>query len=444
MEVIVIAVTEIWKVENRLDHVLKYTTDGEKTDSINYKELHNVIGYTTDDYKTEKQLCVSGINCMPEIAYKEMIITKKQFHKEGGILAFHAFQSFKPGEVTPELCHEIGLKLAEEMWGDRFQVVVSTHMDKHHLHNHFVINSVSFIDGLRYYDKRDTYAELRRLSDNLCREYGLSVIEEKTDKIFKINYSNYQVKNLEKDNYYVTTKKDIDRAIGMAFSYADFENLLKAMNYEVKHRYKVLTIRREPYKKNIRVPNYGDDYTDERIIERIKIEKAPRIPFLNEFSNNKYYRQYDYRKEKPKGIYALYLHYCYLLNVIPKTKPYKKIPAAIREDSRKLDQISDETKLLVSENLVTDEQFFLFKENKITELNDLLEERERIYYESSKPNNKEDFTSRLDEIKIKVKEIRRVIKLCDSIEERIPKIEKNTEDYIKDERKERFKDEYIK
>lgn len=252
------------------------------------------------------------------------------------------------------------------------------------------------------------------------------------------------MKNLEKDNYYVTTKKDIDRAIGMAFSYADFENLLRAMNYEVKHRYNVLTIRREPYKKNIRVPNYGEDYTDERIMERIKIEKTPRIPFLNEFCNNKYYRQYDYKKEKPKGIYALYLHYCYLLNVIPKTKPYKKISATIREDSRKLDQISDETKLLVSENLVTDEQFFLFKENKITELNELLEERERIYYESSKPNNKENFTSRLDEIKNKVKEIRRVIKLCDSIEERIPKIEKNTEDYIKDERKERFKDEYIK
>ena len=438
------AVTEIWKVKSRLDHVLKYTTDVEKTDGENYKELHNVLDYTKEDYKTEQQLYVSGINCMPETAYDEMIITKKRYNKEGGILAFHAFQSFAHGEVTPELCHEIGMKLAEEMWGDRFEVVVSTHMDKKHLHNHFVINSVSFKDGLRYYDKRETYAELRNISDNLCREYGLSVIEEKERKKYKINYSNYQKRNLETNNYYSSTKKDIDRAIGMAFSYEDFKSLLKAMNYEIKVRYGVLTIRRQPYKKNIRVPNYGDDYTEERIIERIKNEKIPRVPFLNEFSKNKYYRSYDYKREKPKGIYALYLHYCYLLNVIPKSKPYKKLPATLREDSRKLDQISNETKLLVSEKLLTDEQFFLFKDNKQKELNNLLEERERLYYEFSNNTNKDEMNKRLDEIKPKIKELRRVIKLCDGIEERIPRIERNTEEFIDCERKESERSEHIK
>ena len=438
------AVTEIWKVKSRLDHVLKYATDVEKTDGDNYKELHNVLDYTKEDYKTEQQLYVSGINCMPETAYDEMIITKKRYNKEGGILAFHAFQSFAHGEVTPDLCHEIGMKLAEEMWGDRFEVVVSTHMDKKHLHNHFVINSVSFKDGLRYYDKRETYAELRNISDNLCREYGLSVVEEKKKQKYKINYSNYQKKNYENNNYYSSTKKDIDRAIGMAYSYEDFKSLLKAMNYEIKVRYGVLTIRRQPYKKNIRVPNFGDDYTEERIMERIKKEKIPRVPFLNEFSNNKYYRSYEYKREKPKGIYALYLHYCYLLNVIPKSKPYKKLPATLREDSRKLDQISNETKLLVSENLVTDEQFFLFKEKKQKELNDLLEEREKIYYVFSNKDNKDEMNKKLDEIKPKVKELRRVIKLCDGIEERIPRIEKNTQEFIDNERKESEKSEHIK
>ena len=438
------AVTEIWKVKSRLDHVLKYATDVEKTDGDNYKELHNVLNYTKEDYKTEQQLYVSGINCMPETAYDEMIITKKRYNKEGGILAFHAFQSFAHGEVTPDLCHEIGMKLAEEMWGDRFEVVVSTHMDKKHLHNHFVINSVSFKDGLRYYDKRETYAELRNISDNLCREYGLSVVEEKKKKKYKINYSNYQKKNYENNNYYSSTKKDIDRAVGMAYSYEDFKSLLKAMNYEIKVRYGVLTIRRQPYKKNIRVPNFGDDYTEERIMERNKKKKIPRVPFLNEFSNNKYYRSYEYKREKPKGIYALYLHYCYLLNVIPKSKPYKKLPATLREDSRKLDQISNETKLLVSENLVTDEQFFLFKEKKQKELNDLLEEREKIYYEFYNKDNKDEMNKKLDEIKLKVKELRRVIKLCDGIEERIPIIEKNTQEFIDNERKESEKSERIK
>lgn len=96
-----------------------------------------------------------------------MTITKEQYGKVGGILGFHAFQSFAEREVTPEQCHAIGVRLAEEMWGDRFEVVVSTHLNTNHYHNHFVINSVSFKDGKRYYDKRETYAELRRLSDGV-------------------------------------------------------------------------------------------------------------------------------------------------------------------------------------------------------------------------------------------------------------------------------------
>ena len=439
------AVTQIWKVENRLDHVLAYTTNAEKTDGKNYKELHNVLDYIEADYKTEEQLYVTGINCSPETAYEEMIITKKQYHKENGIVAFHAFQSFAEGEVTPELCHQIGIKLAEEMWGDRFEVIVSTHLNTNHYHNHFVINSVSFKDGKRYYDKRSTYAELRNLSDSLCEEYGLSIVKEKNIKKYKVNYSNYQKYNIKNNNYYVTTKQDLDRAIAMAYSYKDFENLLKAMNYEIKYRNNKLTIRRDPYKKNIRVSRcFGDNYSEERIKERIKVEKATRIPFIEVYANKKYYRNYEYKKEKPKGIYALYLHYCYLLNVIPQNKPYKKLPASIREDSRKLDLISKEVELLVSENLVTDEQFFNFKETKIGELNNLLNQRETLWYQYHHTNNKNEIYEKIEILKENIDNVRRVIKLCDGIEERIPRIERNIEEFIIDERKESEKIEHIK
>ena len=161
------ATTGIWKIDKRLDNVLKYTTNAEKTKNENYNKefycnLHNVIDYVEADYKTEKQLYVSALNCSVETAEEEMILTKKRFNKTGGILGFHAFQSFKEGEVSPEIAHEIGVKLAEEMWGDRFEVVISTHLNTKHYHNHFVINSVSFLDGKRYYDKRETYSELRK------------------------------------------------------------------------------------------------------------------------------------------------------------------------------------------------------------------------------------------------------------------------------------------
>ena len=146
-----IATTGIWKIEKRLDNVIDYTTNIEKTINSDYGkdsyyDLHNVIDYVETDYKTEKQFYVSGVNCNPKTALEEMTITKEQYGKAGGILGFHAFQSFAEREVTPEQCHAIGVRLAEEMWGDRFEVVVSTHLNTNHYHNHFVINSVSFKD----------------------------------------------------------------------------------------------------------------------------------------------------------------------------------------------------------------------------------------------------------------------------------------------------------
>lgn len=140
---IIIATTGIWKIEKRLDHVIDYTTNIEKTLNSDYGkeayyELHNLDEYAELDFKTEKQYYVSALNCCVESAYEEMQLTKKQYNKTGGILGFHAFQSFKEGEVTPEQAHEIGVKLAQEMWGDRFEVIVSTHLNTKHYHNHFV------------------------------------------------------------------------------------------------------------------------------------------------------------------------------------------------------------------------------------------------------------------------------------------------------------------
>ena len=107
-----------------------------------------------------------------------MMSVKKRYGKDEGIVAFHGYQSFAPGEFTPALAHEIGVRLAQELWGGRFQVLVATHLDKaHHLHNHFVVNSVSYLDGKRYHRTNRDYRDMRATSDRLCREYGLSVIE---------------------------------------------------------------------------------------------------------------------------------------------------------------------------------------------------------------------------------------------------------------------------
>ena len=222
------ATTKIWKIDKRLDNVVDYVVNEKKTDSNSYYNLHKVVEYAKASYKTEQQLYVTAINCSEDNVVQEMMETKKIFDNEDGILGYHAFQSFCEGEVTPEIAHKIGIKLAEELWGDRFQVVVTTHLNTNHIHNHFVLNSVSFVDGKKYYDNNETYALMRQTSDNLCREYGLNVLEEKPTKC-KIDYTLFYKQYLKKSNYHTQTKQDIDYAITQSNSYREFENLMKAM-----------------------------------------------------------------------------------------------------------------------------------------------------------------------------------------------------------------------
>jgi len=155
------ATTAIWDVRGWLGQVVHYVENPAKTENPNFTNadiqgLRDVMNYTMQDYKTEQQFYVNGINCLPETARQEMLMVKKQFAKEGGIVAFHGYMSFAPGEVTPDLAHELGMKLAQELWGDRFQVIVATHLDKQHIHSHFVLNSVSFKRELNGLAKKDS------------------------------------------------------------------------------------------------------------------------------------------------------------------------------------------------------------------------------------------------------------------------------------------------
>ena len=170
----IIATVGIWKVKSNLKKVINYIDDENKIDSDIFDNLHNELEYITNDDKTEKKLYSTGINCRLDRAYEDMKIIKKHYKKENGILAFHSFQSFKEGDVTPELAHQIGIELANKMWGDRFQVVVSTHLNTKHIHNHFVINSVSFKDGKRFYYKRVFFSleDLRNIGAEWRKEYN--------------------------------------------------------------------------------------------------------------------------------------------------------------------------------------------------------------------------------------------------------------------------------
>ena len=270
------ATTKIWKVQKRLDHVIDYATNEEKTRKKSngygidrFDSIRQVMTYATNPDKTEKQFYTTGINCEVKDSVKQMQLVKMIYGKENGILAFHAYQSFNEGEVTPEIAHEIGVKLANEMWGDRFQVVVSTHLNTEHLHNHFVINSVSFKDGYKYYSNFENTALLRKTSDELCEEYGLSVLEEKKCKS-GINFENFYKKHIQESDYHKEVKEDLDYAIKNSYTTKDFHRILESMGYHYYYRAGKLSVRREPYKRNIRVERaFGEEYSVDNITKRI-------------------------------------------------------------------------------------------------------------------------------------------------------------------------------
>ena len=433
------ATTAIWKVSNRLDHVLDYVMNIEKTKRNNiekdvYYSLHTFKEYEDMNFITEEQSYITGINCTPETAYEDMMLTKERFNKKDGILAFHSFQSFKKNEVSPEKAHEIGVKLAQEMWGDRFEAIVSTHTNTKITHNHFVVNSVSFVDGKRYYDKRETYAELRHLSDSICQEYGLSSLEEKKCKS-GVNYSNYLQNHIKRDNYYTLTKKDIDFAIGQAYNLSDFENILRKLNYDMTYRGNKISVRKKNYKKNIRIERcFGSDYSIDRIKERIVEEQATRIPFIEELKlKNKPFIN-NYSKKKVKGIYALYLYYCYLLKELPYKQPRKYLPASIRADVSKMETISKEVILLDKYNLQTFEEFNKFKDEKSSSLKNQIDKRNQLWYKHKTTTSSEEKLEIINEINIintEIKTLREEVKLCNGINDRINSINENIDEYEK-------------
>ena len=421
------ATTKIWKVQKRLDHVINYATNKEKTKN-NYSKygmdefdsIRQVMAYATNPDKTEKQFYTTGINCEIEDAVKQMQFVKIFYGKENGILAFHAYQSFSEGEVTPEIAHEIGVKLANEMWGDRFQVVVSTHLNTQHIHNHFVINSVSFKDGKKYYSNFTNTALLRKISDEICEEYGLSVLKEKTCKS-GINFENFYKKSMRDSDYYKFAKEDIDYAIEHSWSYKEFLKRLKEMGYEVYFRANKISVRRYPHKRNIRIERaFGEEYS----IENIQNKICSRYPSREEvikpktYDRRLFYKGSTKKLRKPKGIIALYYYYCYLLKVYPKKKLNYKLTPKMRAEVKKMDKYSKQIRFICKYKLETINDVENLKEQKKEELQKILNTRNRLYYKRQKLDNeseKDVITKEIISVTSVVDKIRIETKLCDEV-----------------------------
>ena len=427
----VMAVCEIWDVRGRLDHPIDYAENPEKTANPKYTEadlqaMVDVMEYATNKDKTEQRYFVTGVNCDPTTARDEMMIAKAQWNDESEIVCYHGFQSFKHGEVTPEQAHEVGVKLAEKMWGDRFQVIVATHLNTDCLHNHFVVNSVSFTDGKHYHDNKANLRLLRQHSDELCREYALSVIEHPSGK--KKPYALYQAEKNGMPTRDNVTRQAVDEAISKSFTLKDFDRIMAEMGYCVSFdpNRKYWTVIGKGWKRPKRLYKLGEEYTNERIMERIS-ENSYAVKFSTFAEPQRAVKVFRVKgslkgAKKIGGLRGLYLHYCYKLGILPKNKKqnYARLHYLLKDDLMKMEAISQETRLLCRNRIDTVEQLLSYKGSLETEKTDLLQKRKELYSISRKTGGeeKEAIRSQLSDLSKRLSVIRKEVRLCESIEAR--------------------------
>ena len=406
------ATTKIWDIKGRVDSLINYAANPEKTDGNKYTEkqiqaLHDVMDYASDDYKTERSLYVSGVNTTPDTAKRKMNQTKLRYGKTDGIVAFHAIQSFKPGEVTPEIAHEIGKRLAKEMWGDRFEVVIATHLNKEHLHNHFVINSVSFLDGKKYYDNTANYNKMKRISDRLCYEYNLSVIEKPKSK-----GKHYAEWYAEKNGYPTIRgqiRDEIDSIIEGSYTTQIFWSELKRRGYEVKNTGKYIAVKATFAQKYVRLDNLGKYYTPDAINERI-IAARNGIKLIEINKPKPDYNAWleKYEPIKLKGFKALYYHYLYLFGKIRKRESPQRVCFYLREELIKFERYQKQFHFLYDNDIETSAQLLEIKQSAECRISELTLQRSRLYH---KPEAKGEIA----DINTELKELRAKVRMCNNI-----------------------------
>ncbi len=412
------AVTKIWPVRGRLDHPIDYAMNPEKTDAkLGRKELdslEDVMNYAVNEEKTEKKFYVSGVNCNPAIARQQFQTVKAQFGKEGGIIAYHGYQSFAEGEVTPQKAHEIGVELAKQIWGEGYQVVVATHLNMKCLHNHFVVNSVSFLDGKRCRQKQ--WTDISKINDEICRKYQLDVVEGHGRRI------PYQLAKAEREGAPTRlniAREAVDDALSGSCNLRELRYNLSAMGYicQFDENRKYWTIRQGDWKRPIRLIRMGEEYSNEQIRRRLR-SNSPEVRKGIVCSGIRKCRRRSNTMKKGKsrkigGLRGLYYHYCYLLGYMPKRnmKPYQVSPA-LRDDLIKLNEISKEVRLLQEHRIDDLQQLFDYRKNcneRVFEIRTQIKKAQ-----SKKGTDKTEIVLMKEELK----KLRFQIILCDRITRR--------------------------
>lgn len=424
------ATTGFWPVKSSLKEVIDYAENPDKTIDKRYldEDLARVINYSKNDKKTDKKMYVTGINCAAPRAYETMITTKKRFGKLGGNVAYHGYQSFANGEVTPEEAHEIGIKTAQQMWGGRYEVLVTTHLNTDNIHNHIVVNSVSFVDGKKFENKISDHKLLRQISDAICLDYGKSVI--KNADFYSKNKNIYWLHQSGKMTHRDMLKQDIEESLQIATDRHSFERCLKSMGYKLKKDNNCnLVVIAPGWQRPIRMKSIG--YPDDEIKRRLD----------ENYHKNGFDSGYVFYKPKEKPLKLLLIEYNQLKkmngiqltfalisellklltgNNISQDKAKPLLPM-LRQEVKNAEKINKEYLLLTKNDIHSVEELSLFIEQKQKQIKILSSQRQGIYNRCRRANgsDKEIFHAKAREFTKKITPLRDEMKIAKSALERI-------------------------
>ena len=422
------AYTKVFAIRARLDDRIKYAVNGEKT------ELDERIIYTADSEKNDTVRFVTTLNCRPaETAFAAMQKTKKKYKKTGGVLGYHFIQSFAPGEVTPEQAHEIGCEFVRRLFGEDYEVVIGTHLDKAHPHNHIVVNSVSRTDGHKYHSSPESYYnDVRGTSDALCRENDLSVIIPQGKGK---HYAEWKAEQGGKPTVRGIIRADIDTIIAQAYTYDSFLMLLRKNGYEVRRspNRKYTTVKPPEAKRAIRLDSLGEGYTEADILARLAQQRRSMAPQpIHTSTANHAVKRYrvkgklaTVRKKKITGFHALYLRCLYLLRGGRRKKLPPKLPFSVKREVIHLERYEQQFKYLLSSGITTEAEL----EQRIRVLEwdiRLLEEQRKPLYQERRNTSDEEaqakYSTEIQQQTAALREKRGELRLCRRIQADIPRV----------------------
>jgi len=365
------------KKQGHLNVALDYVMNAEKTNpeicelEAEKELLGTITEYVTNEDKTEKWdvRFVSAINCFPETAAQKMMATKKKYDKTDKRIAYHIIQSFAPGEITPELAHEIGVKYVEAWLGD-YEVVIGTHLDRGHIHNHILCNSVSCMDGRKFHmNKSEFYTKLYGISNDLCNLYGLSVIENIDGR--HMTYEEW-VKRYGKSGRTLREiiHADVLECIEVTKTVGNFFVMMENKGYEVDLAGKYAKVRPLEKERFFRLSTLGfpDDVLEDMITGRQTVQRKTKTV---------YYGCGLCRRKGHKFtcIEAMYVRWLFVLGKIKSGKPHTQVPA---EEIRKFDRYKEQLKFIADHRLSGLRSVMELKEVTVEKMKCLDEERFRL------------------------------------------------------------------